>query len=103
MIGFLHKLTFFVITVPDIVDHLLPIEETLRSRFISTIAMSYICSVAEGALLLPLVKFSGLELKNLYEIGNIKLLNSKRITGELRENVITQTKIFKVTVRKQKP
>ena len=80
MFGFTYKLTFFVITVPDIVDHLLPIKETLRSYFIPVITRGYICSDAERALLLPLVKFSGLELKNLYEIANIKLLNSKEIT-----------------------
>ena len=80
MFGFTYKLTFFVITVPDIVDHLLPIKETLRSYFIPVITRGYICSGAERALHLPLVKFSGLELKNLYEIANIKLLNSKEIT-----------------------
>ena len=36
------------------------------------------------------VKFSGLELKNLYEIAKIELLNSKEITRELYKNVITQ-------------
>ena len=36
------------------------------------------------------VKFSGLELKNLYEIAKIELLNSKEITRELHKNVITQ-------------
>ena len=36
------------------------------------------------------VKFSGLELKNLYEIAKIELVNSKEITRELYKNVITQ-------------
>ena len=33
MFGFKQKFTFFLQTVPDIADYLLPIEETLRSRF----------------------------------------------------------------------
>ena len=36
------------------------------------------------------VKFSGLKLKNLYEIAKIELVNSKEITRELHKNVITQ-------------
>ena len=63
MFGFTHNLTFSVIIVPDIVDHLLPIEETLRSRFIPAITGSYIFSVAERALLLPLVKIQWLRIK----------------------------------------
>ena len=37
MFRFKHKLTFFLRTVPDIADYLLPIKETIRSRFIPAI------------------------------------------------------------------
>ena len=45
--GFKQISTFFLRTVPDIADYILPIEETLRSRFITGIAGSFICSDTE--------------------------------------------------------
>ena len=44
------------------------------------------------ALLALPVKLGGLGLQNLCEVASIKLLNSKEITRELYENVITQNK-----------
>ena len=35
MFGFKHKFMLFLRTVPDISDYLFPIEETLRSRFMT--------------------------------------------------------------------
>ena len=60
MFGFKHKSTFFLRTVPDVADYLLPIEETLRSRFIPAITAGHICSDAERALFAFPVKFDGL-------------------------------------------
>ena len=77
MFGFKHKFTFFLGTVPDIADCLLPIEETLRSCFIPAITGAHICPDAERALLILPVKFDGLGLQNLCEIANTELLNSK--------------------------
>ena len=53
-------------------------------------------SDAERALLLFLVKLGGLELKNLYEIADIELLNSKETIRELYKIVITQNKDFQI-------
>ena len=102
MFGFKHKFTFFLQAVPDIADYLLPIEETLRSCFISTITGGHICSDAERALLALPVNFSDLGLRNLFEIANIELLNSKEIIRELYENVITQNKDFQMDSEKTK-
>ena len=48
------------------------------------------------------VKFGGLGLLNLCEIANIELLNSREITRELNENVITQNKDFQIDSEKMK-
>ena len=80
MFRFKHEFTFFLQTLPDIADYLLPIEETLRSRFIPAITGGHICSDAERALLALPVKFSGLGLQNRCEVANTELLNSKEIT-----------------------
>ena len=80
MFGFRLKFTFFLRTVPDIADYLLPIKETLRSRFIPAITGGHICSDAERELHALPVKFGGLGLQELCEVANIELLNSKEIT-----------------------
>ena len=49
------------------------------------------------------MKFGSLGLQNLCEVANTELLHSKEIRRELYENVITQNKDFKLTVRKRKP
>ena len=102
MFGFKQKFTFFLRTVPDGSDYLLPIEETLRSRFRPAIARCHICSDVERALLAVRVKFGGLGLQNLCEVANTKLLYSKEITIELFENVITQNKYFQIHDEKTK-
>ena len=88
MFGFKQRFRFFLRTVPDISDYSLPIEETLRSRFIPAITEGHICSDVERALLTLPVKFGGLGLQNLCEVANTELLNSKEIRRELYENVI---------------
>ena len=93
---------FFLRTVADIPDYLLPIEETLRSRFVPAITGDHICLDVERALLALPVKFGGLRLQNLFEVVNIKLLNSKEITRELYENVIKQNKDFQIDIEKTK-
>ena len=100
--GFKHKFTFFLRTVPDIADYLLPIEEILRSRFIPAITGGHICSDAERALLALPVKFGGLGLQNLCEVANTELLNSKEITKELYDNVIKENKDFQIDTEKTK-
>ena len=102
MSRFKQKFTFFLRTVPDISDYLLPIEEILRSRFIPAITGGHLCSDVERALLALPVKFGGLESQNLCEVANTELLNSKEITRELYEKVITQNKDFQIDSEKIK-
>ena len=102
MFSFVLKFTFFLRTVLDISDYLFPIEETLKSRFIPAIIGGHICSDAERALLAFPVKFGGLELQNLCEVANTELLNSKEITIDLHENVITQNTDFQIDSEKTK-
>ena len=82
MFGFKHKFTFFFLTLPDVADYLLPIEETLKSRFIPAIAGGHNCSDAKRALLALPVKFGGSGLQNLCEVVNIELLNSNEENEE---------------------
>ena len=56
----------------------------------------------ERALLTLPVKFGGLGLQNLCEVANTELLNSKEITRELYEKVVTQNKDFQIDSEKIK-
>ena len=69
---------FFLRAVPDIADYLLPIEETLRSRFIPAITGGHTCPETEKALLALPVKFGAYGLYNFCKVTNIELLILKR-------------------------
>ena len=67
-----------------------------------TIQISITYSSTEWALIALAVKFGGLGLQNFCEVANIELLNSKKITRQLYENVITQNKDFQIGTEKIK-
>ena len=84
MFGFKHKFKFFLRTVTVYTnDH--------RGSY-----------MFKRALLALPVKFGGLRLQNLCEVANLELLNSKEITRELHESVITQNKYFQIDSEKTK-
>ena len=88
----------FLRAVSEIAAYLLLIEETLS--FIAAITGAHISSYVERVLLALPVKFGGLGLQNLCEVANIELLNSKEVTGELYENVITRNKDCQIDSKK---
>ena len=49
--GFKSKLTYFIRPIPDISELLLPLEHTIRQKFIPAIPGGQICSDNEGILL----------------------------------------------------
>ena len=85
-----NKFTLFLQTVPDIANYLLLIKEILRSYDRGDISLD-----TESAFLALPVKFGGLGLQNFCKVANIELLNSKKITRGLYENVVTQNKELK--------
>ena len=89
----------FLRAVSEIAAYLLLIEETLS--FIAAITGAHISSYVERVLLALPVKFGGLGLQNLCEVANIELLNSKEVTGELYENVITRNKDCQIDSEKR--
>ena len=74
-----------------------------RSRVIPPIIGDHIYSDVLRVLLALLLKFGCLRLQNLCEVAKMELLNSKELTRDLYENVITQNKDFNLKVTKQKP
>ena len=62
--GFKSKLTYFIRTIPDMNDLLIPLEETIRSRFIPALTGGYQCSDLERKLLSLPARFGGLGMTN---------------------------------------
>ena len=75
MDGFKHKFTFFLGTIPNISNYLLPIEDVLQSQFMPAITGSHIYSDGEWNLLTFPKKFGGLAFQNVVQIANLELSN----------------------------
>ena len=60
--GFRSRLTYFIRTIPDINELLLPLEHTIRQKFIPAITGGQICSDNEIVLLSLPTRYGGLNI-----------------------------------------
>ena len=81
--GFKNKLSYFMRTIPDISNLLIPIEDTIRNRFIPAITGGRIFSKEERKLLSLPTRYGGLAISIFHEQAEVKHKNSRRITAEL--------------------
>ena len=81
--GFKNKLSYFMRTIPDISNLLIPIEDTIRNRFIPAITGGRIFNKEERKLLSLPTRYGGLAISIFHEQAEVKHKNSRRITAEL--------------------
>ena len=81
--GFRNKLSYFMRTIPDISNLLIPIEDTIRNRFIPAITGGRIFNKEERKLLSLPTRYGGLAISIFHEQAEVKHKNSRRITAEL--------------------
>ena len=81
--GFKNKLSYFMRTIPDISNLLIPIEDTIRNRFIPAITGGRICNEEERRLLPLPTRYGGLAIAIFHEQADVEYNNSRRITAEL--------------------
>ena len=81
--GFKNKLSYFMRTIPDFSNLLIPIEDTIRNRFIPAITGGRIFSKEERKLLSLPTRYGGLAISIFHEQAEVKHKNSRRITAEL--------------------
>ena len=81
--GFKSKLSNFARTIPDISNLLIPIEDTIRNRFIPAITGGRICNEEECKLLSLPTRYGGLSVPVFHEQAEVDYNNSRRITTEL--------------------
>ena len=86
--GFKNKLSYFMRTIPDISNLLIPIEDTIRNRFIPAITGERICNKEERRLLFLPTRYGGLIISIFLEQADVEYSNSRRITAE-RTSLIT--------------
>ena len=81
--GFKNKLSYFMRTIPDISNLLIPIEDTIRNRFIPAITGGRIFNKEERKLLSLPTRYGGLAISIFHEQAEVKHKNSRTITAEL--------------------
>ena len=88
--GFRSKLAYFMRTIPDLNNLLVPIEETIRFRFILALTGGHHCSDLERKLLSLPVRFGGLGITNFVNVSCLEYDNSRKITKSLSYSIIKQ-------------
>ena len=88
--GFRSKLTYFMRTIPDLNNLLVPIEEIIRFRFIPALTGGHHCSDLERELLSLPVRFGGLGITNFVNVSSLEYDNSRKITKSLSDSIIKQ-------------
>ena len=78
------KLNYFLRTILNMRHLPLPLERTIRNKFISAVTGSHICS-GKGRVLISLpTRYGGLVgHSNIHETTEIEFMNSNKITSEL--------------------
>ena len=80
---FKSKLNYFLITIPNICYLLLPLERTIRNKFIPAVTGCYICSDKERELISLPTTYDGMAIPIFHETAEIEFMNSSKITSEL--------------------
>ena len=104
--GFKSKLCYFKRTISDISNLLLPIEDTIQSRFIPAITGGCICNEEDRKLLSLPTTYGGLAIPIFHEQAEVEYINSRRIATELTslitaqqiENTVAKLEIKKIKV-----
>ena len=95
--GFKNKLSYFLriipdipITIPDISNLLIPVEDTIGNRFISAITGECTCNEEQRKLLSSSTRYGRLAIPIFHEQTQVECNNSRRITMELTSLIRVQ-------------
>ncbi|XP_048582339.1 uncharacterized protein LOC5520811 isoform X2 [Nematostella vectensis] len=88
--GLKHRWTYFLITLPDIEDLLLPLERAISDTLIPSLT-ERTCTQAERDLLALPVRFGGLGITNPADEASLEFTASTKVCGPLAEQIKQQT------------
>ena len=94
--GFRSKLTYFIHTIPDISELLLPLEHTIGQKLIPAITGGQICFDNERILLSLPTRYGGLNISLFHETAKFEYQNSRIIAKQLTNLIINQDSIYTV-------
>ena len=98
MFGFRSKLTYFIRTIPNTENILVPLEEAIRYNLIPALTGGHQCSDLERKLLALPARYGGLGLTVYTNISNHGYENSRKITKELTNSIFQQDIEYNVNV-----
>ena len=81
--GFESKLNYFLRTIPNVRHLLLPLEKTIRNKFIPAVTGCQICSDKKNVLISIPTSYGRLTIPLFHETTEIKFMNSSKTTSEL--------------------
>ena len=90
------KLTYFIRTIPNIRELLLPLEYAILQKFIPAITRDQICSDNERILLSLPTRYGALNISFFHETAKFEYENFRIITKQLTNLIIFQDPIYTV-------
>ena len=92
--GFRHKITYFIRTIPNLAEVLLPLDKMVDEKFIPAISEGHVISADDRKLLSLPVRMGGLGIPMFGESSNREFQNSLTITEKLRANIVAQESMY---------
>jgi len=100
--GFKHKLTYFIRTMPDLVEILKPVDEIINNKLLPAITERSAISDDDRHLFSLPAKMGGLGLPIYAETSTIEYNNSRRITENLSSNIVSQEREYVIDEEAEK-
>ena len=88
--GFRHKMTYFIRTIPDLVEVLKPLDDVIDNKLIPAITEGQIISTADRKLLSLPVRLGGLGIPIYQEDCTREYENSRKVTQLLTPKIVAQ-------------
>ena len=86
--GYQHKLTYFLRTISGCEEHLVPVDEVIRHKFIPALTGGHVVNELERQLLALPPRLGGLGLKIFSQNAVEEYQNSTSVTVELQEQIL---------------
>ena len=100
--GFIHKMTYFIRTIPNLHNTMKRIDEKIDKDFIPAITEGHICSSNERSLLSLPVRMGGLGIPQFSKICESEFKNSTSCSEQLINNIKNQLSEYKIDKKVEK-
>ena len=86
--GYQSKYTYYIRTIPEMKDSLMPLEETIRHQLLPALLGGHIVNDDERMMLSLPPRFGGLGITIVHEIAEFEYNNSKKMTKSLTNKIL---------------